>query len=286
MVTRRTHRRELLLKPGPLTNQLIEYLLAVFVIERELLLHAITVISNRYHQVATDPKGAIVDFIRDFHSFIARNLNAKFGEFESIWSRTQTSLVSLEDDEAMIDKIAYTLSNPVSSFLVREAVKWPGVRRAWPAPAKVIKRPPLGIFADDERWPAEVTLEMTRPPCFDELDDEALAELIELRCQQEEQEARDEANRLGIRFLGRRAVRKQQRRSHPKSREPRFGISPRVACRDKWRRIERLQANKAWKAEYNDCRDRWRAGDRDVVFPYGTYLYRVRHSVRVAERPT
>jgi hypothetical protein len=63
----------------------------------------------------------------------------------------------------MIDKIAYALSNPVSSFLVREAVKWPGVRRAWPAPAKVIKRPPLGIFADDERWPAEVTLEMTRP---------------------------------------------------------------------------------------------------------------------------
>jgi hypothetical protein len=81
-------------------------------------------------------------------------------------------------------------------------------------------------------------------------------------------------------------VRKQRRRSRPERREPRFGISPRVACRDKWRRIERLQANKEWKAEYNDCRDRWRAGDRDVVFPYGTYLYRVRHSVRVAEPPT
>ena len=46
MVTRRTHRRELLLKPGKLTNQLIEYLLALFVDERELLLHAITVLAN------------------------------------------------------------------------------------------------------------------------------------------------------------------------------------------------------------------------------------------------
>jgi hypothetical protein len=285
MVTRRTHRRELLLKPGKLTNQLIEYLLALFVDERELLLHAITVLANHYHGVVTDPTGAIVDFTRDFHSFLARNLNATFGEFEAVWSRTQTSRVTLEDDEAMVDKIAYALSNPVSSFLVREAVKWPGVRRAWPAPAKVIKRPP-GIFEDEERWPAEVTLEMVRPPCFEGLDDEALAELIELRCQQKEQEARDEAERLGIDFLGRRAVRKQRRRSRPKSRDPRFGISPKVACKDQWRRIERLQANKAWKAEYCDCRDRWRAGDRDIVFPYGTYLYRVRHRVAVAERPT
>jgi hypothetical protein len=61
---------------------------------------------------------------------------------------------------------------------------------------------------------------------------------------------------------------------------------PRVACKDKWRRIERLQANKAWKAEYCERRDRWRAGDRDTVFPHGTYLYRVRHGVAVAERPT
>ena len=285
MVTRRTHRRELLLRPGRLTDQTLEYLLAVFIKEHELLLHAITVLSNHHHTVVTDPKGAIVDFTRDFHSFIARNLNATFGEFESVWSSTQTSLVSLEGDEAIVDKIAYTLSNPVSSFLVREAIKWPGIRRAWPAAPRTIKRPP-GIFADDERWPAEVTLELTRPPCFDNLDDEALAELIALRCESKEQDARDKAARQGIEFLGRRAVRRQRRRSRPHGREPRFGISPRLACKDKWRRIERLQANKVWQARYASCRKRWVAGERDVEFPYGTYLMRVRFGVRIAAAPT
>ena len=64
-------------------------------------------------------------------------------------------------------------------------------------------------------------------------------------------------------FLGRRKVLEQSRYSRPKTREPRFGISPKVACRNKWRRIERLQANKRWLATGR----RWRSGAAAITTP-------------------
>ena len=56
-----------------------------------------------------------------------------------------------------------------------------------------------------------------------------------------------------------------------------------MACKDKWLRIETLQMDKDFKRDHRQCMERWMAGDRDVVFPLGTYKMRVLHRVRVAE---
>ena len=45
------------------------------------------------------------------------------------------------------------------------------------------------------------------------------------------------------------------------------------------RRIKELED---WRAEYQEALDKWRAGKRRVVFPYGTYGMRVFHSAKVA----
>ena len=62
-------------------------------------------------------------------------------------------------------------------------------------------------------------------------------------------------------------------------------MSPKLACLNKWRRIERLQANKLWLSEYRAARTRRSDGDRDVVFPAGTYQLRVLHGVKCAAAP-
>jgi hypothetical protein len=284
MVTRRTRLRQLLLLPSDKTTAVLTYLLAVYIGRHHLLAHAIVCLSNHYHLIATDPRGLITDFTRDFHAFVARHVNAIHGEFESLWSGAQTSLVRLEDGETILDKIGYTMANPVLSSLVETGEEWPGLRRAWPAPPLVIERPTgfLDIAGAECKWPETATLEMTRPPGFDELSDAELADKIVATIHDKEAAGRATAAEKAIKFLGREALLRQSRHEVPTSREPHFGISPRVACKDPARRAARLQFFEWWLEEYERCRQRWISGDRTVAFPHGTNKMRRCHRVRIA----
>jgi putative transposase len=279
MLTRRVRGRTFLLRPSRRTNQLVRYVVAVMGRKWRMKLHAITVLSNHVHLCVTDPEGNVVDFQRDCHSFIARALNARHAEFESVWSSGGTSRVECEEPEDLIGKIAYTMANPVEAGLVRHGASWPGVRHAWPCRPRVIRKPSWFFRGPEDGgvWPETIELEFSRPPGYDELSDDELAAVIAAAIEQREEHFRLERDRAGQRFLGRKRVLTQRRHECPSSREPRFGLSPKLACRNKWRRIERLAANKRWLALYNDARRRWAAGERDVVFPAGTYKMRVQH---------
>jgi hypothetical protein len=63
----------------------------------------------------------------------------------------------------------------------------------------------------------------------------------------------DSSAKRGIRFLGRRNIRRQSRHASPRTREPHFDISPRHACKDKWLRIERLLREGDWLDAYEDA---------------------------------
>ncbi|HVV82380.1 MAG TPA: hypothetical protein VHE35_04845 [Kofleriaceae bacterium] len=143
----------------------------------------------------------------------------------------------------------------------------------------VVKRP-RRFFSED--MPDEVTLTFSLPPELGDTD----ALLARIRARVAEVEAQAEATRArtGARVLGRRAVRKQSWRDCPRTREPRFNLSPQVACRSKWARIEALQRNRDFVAAYLDARTRWRAG-RPVLFPFGTYWLRRFAFVPVAGPP-
>jgi len=88
------------------------------------------------------------------------------------------------------------------------------------------------------------------------------------------------------RNIGREGILAQSHRAAPTSREPRFGVSPRIACKDPARRAARLRFYELWLEEYARCLESWRAGNRDVVFPYGTNKMRRCHGVRVAPAPS
>ena len=80
--------------------------------------------------------------------------------------------------------------------------------------------------------------------------------------------------RTGSRVLGRKTVLSQRWSDRPGTSEPRRELSPRIAARNKWRRIEAILRNKAFRDAYKDARERFVRGIRDVLFPPGTYWLR------------
>jgi hypothetical protein len=265
----------------------VKYVLAVVAKRRKILLHSACAMSNHWHVCLTDPTGSIVDFQRDCHTFIARALNAGYDDVEAVWESAPTSRVECEEPADLIGKIAYTMANPVEAALVRNGHRWPGLRRAWPSKPRTIRKPWFFFRGKDDggKWPESAVLEFHRPPGYDELSDDELAAQVKGAIDQRESQFRAKYDAEKRPFLGRKGVLRQSRYGRPATREQRFGISPKVACRDTWRRIERLKANRHWLDDYSSALVRWRGGDRDVVFPAGTYLMRVLHGARCAAAP-
>ena len=290
-VTRRCLQRVFRLTPTKKTTQIVIYLLAVLSQKYGIDVYAACAMSNHWHGVLSGLMDDLPNFTRDFHSMTARHINAHYGDTEALWNGSQTSHVWLETPDDTLGKIAYTKGNVVAAGCVMYGHRWSGLCGAFGDAPITVKRP-AGFLREiedengEDLWPPEATLTFARPPGFDNLDDDELAALIEEKVREAEAVARKEILDQGRKFIGMRAIRAQNRYARPRSREKRGRISPRVACKDKWRRIERIQANKQWLIDYKESLERYDAGDRDVEFPYGTYLMRVRHNVNVAAAPS
>jgi len=279
LITRRTTQRQFLLKPSALTNQIFLYCLAVAAQRTGVLLHAVCVLSNHYHLVASDPFGRIPEFYGWLHEFVAKALNASYGRWENVWASSETSRVRLVDSAAVLDKLVYTLANPVEAALVSHGSQWPGVRLFRPGRIRIDR--PSGFFRENGPTPPVATLEIVAPPI--ETGERDVLSVIEQAVAAREAELRVLIRGQGRSFLGRRAALAQRITASPSSRGPRRRLSPRVAGRNKWARIEALQRCKAFIARYRDAWRRWCAGTRDVAFPQGTYLMARRFDVAIAE---
>lgn len=275
LVTRRCAQRQLLLRPSATTNAIFLYVLAVASRRFGVRVHAYCVLSNHFHLVVTDPDARLPAFEQYLDSLVARALNASLGRWESFWAPSSYSAVALASAEDVVAKAAYVLANPVAAGLVRRGREWPGL---WSAPegigaATVTARRPETFFRHSGYMPALAELELSAPPGFDSREEfvhrlaEALAAL--------EESARRELASSARGFLGAKKVLAQDPGRRPAAREPRRALNPRVAARDKWKRIEALARLVEFLAAYRRARAAFRAGARDAVFPAGTYLLRV-----------
>ena len=68
----------------------------------------------------------------------------------------------------------------------------------------------------------------------------------------------------------------------PASGAPRRTLNPRVACRNKWGRIEALLRLTEFARAYREALACWREGMRDACFPPGTWAMRVHHGAPCA----
>jgi REP element-mobilizing transposase RayT len=284
MITRRCSERRFFLQPTPLVSQVYGYLLAVAGARTGVLLHAVCVQGNHTHVIATDPDKRIPAFYEYLHGLVARHLNASRGRWEAMWASEETTRVRLEDVGAVIDETVYTLCNPVSSHLVERASDWPGLRMWWADEPVVIERPE-GFFSDDTSLPDEVTLRFVPPLALAGLDGDDGVGRLRRALDEREDQIRRKAFVLKRSFLGLRALADQHWSESPESFARRRGLRPRVATKNKWRRIAAIQRDRAFVATYAACRERWLAGDRDIEWPPGTYKMRVVHRAACAQAP-
>jgi REP element-mobilizing transposase RayT len=281
LVTRRCSERRPFLRPCRLTNDIFLYVLAIAAERHRVLVHAFCVLSNHVHLVITDVDGRLPAFMQYLDSLVARAVNASLGRFEGFWA-TDGSYSAVEplDPSDVLAKAAYVLANPVAAGLVKRGAEWPGL---WTAPAqigttKLTGRKPKAFFSPKGHLPESVELELTVPPGFASGEEFRSLLVTELRDLEDEHQRRLASQ--GRRFLGVARVLTQNPFAHLAPGERRFGLKPRIAAHDKWKRIVGLLWIKSFEQQYRDSLRSWRTGIRDVVFPAGTYLMRLMHGVR------
>jgi len=272
LVTRRCFQRQLLLRPSDSTTTTFTFVLAVAARRFGIRLHAFCVLSNHFHIVLTDPGAQLPAFSQYLDGLVARAINASLGRWESFWAPGSFSAVALASPSDIVEKAAYTLGNPVAAGLVRRGRDWPG---AWSDPAAVggdaivVPRPRGGFFREKGDMPELAELRLTVPPGFES----AAAFREELAAALEG----IERQHAGAPVLGAAKVRAQSPWARPAAGEPRRRLRPRVAGRDRWKRVEVLGRLVAFLEDYRQAWRRWSAGDRLAVFPAGTYGLRVCH---------
>jgi REP element-mobilizing transposase RayT len=293
LITRRCSERRFLLRPDDRTNQAFWYCLAEAAERCHIEICAVLATSNHYHAICHDPEGRYPEFLQRFHQILAKVQNVHWGRWEALWANEQTSVVHLVEPSDAFDKMIYVLTNPVKDHLVELATVWPGATSLFAQlhDEPIETRRPHWFFAEDTTMPLVATVRMKRLPGFEHLSQQEWADMITTAIAAVERTARDE--RLAQRrngtgsgsVIGCKTLRTQSAFDHPKSHEPRRERSPRVAAKNKWRRIEALQRNKRFLADYRAALLARRAGDTTVLFPCGSYLLPRHGLARCAPAP-
>jgi REP element-mobilizing transposase RayT len=287
-ITRRCFQRQLLLRPDPEINQILRYCLAQAALRSPVKLHAFYAASNHYHALATDIDGNLPDFLWWLNLYVAKCVNARMGRWESVWAPGSYSAIEVTTAADFLARFSYTLANPVESRLVEFGGDWPGLRFGVGGigPQRFSEKRPEVFFDPAGEMPQVVSLELVRPKrFFRELSSEAFGQRVRAEVLKREKRFREEARIEGKPFLGVERVLKQKPTDYPWTGEPRRRMNPRVACQDKWKRIELVALLESFYLQYREALKRWRAGDHEVVFPFGTYWMRVFHGARCEVRP-
>jgi REP element-mobilizing transposase RayT len=273
LLTRRCNQRTFRLRPNPLTNDIFLYCLALAAERHGLVIHAVCVMSNHYHAVVTDPRGVLPRFLEYFHGTVARALNAAQGQRESLWDSRQTHVLLLARAEDVLRKMAYLVTNPVDAGLVAYPHEWPGVLE-WAPKTMRVARPDV-YFDPAGGCPATVELTIVPPPAASEMPNwkEALNAAV-----RENVEAAHRSMRAnGMTFLGAATVKNASFLQRASSYEERRETVPKIAAINREVRVVMLRTYRAFHGMYRAALDAWRAGDREVVFPQGTWWMSVFH---------
>ena len=277
MVTRRTLRRHHLFRPDPAIRQLYLYTLAVCAREFGVLVHAVTLMSTHEHLVVTDVQGRLPDFLRRLHRLVSLGTKVIRKWEGPTWDHERSSVVRLLTQQAVIEKLAYAMANPVKAGLVHSARDWPGItvlphelgRRTF-----VIMRPEDFFDPDNPKWPDQVELTLTLPPTLEtDYRPEAIRKAVANELDLQERLARQEVKERGWRVLGAERVRRISPYRRATSVEPTRGINPTFAVGRGHRKafFQAVTELRAFRRAYRNALEQWRDGLRSVVFPQGTW---------------
>jgi putative transposase len=273
MITRRCSERRFFLRPDDETNNAFIYCLALAAQRAKVRATFSVAMSNHHHTGIRDPDGNFPVFIEHFHGLLARCQNAHLGRFENFWSSEPTSVVELVEPNDVLDKMTYAFTNPAAADLVDAVEDWPGVSsfQETLSGSCLTATRPKRFFRSDGQMPERVSLPIVRPKGFENLGQKEWAQLLTDRVRAKEAEHRQRREQQGLSVLGRQKVLAQDPFDCPRGHAPHFKLSPRVAAKNKWARIEALQRNRGFLERYRAAFLNHVAGLTNTIFPFGTY---------------
>ena len=251
--------------------------------------------SSHIHLVVSDPSVQLPKFMHALDLAIAKSMNTELRRRENLFVPESYDPVTLEDDEAVLSAIVYTLMNPVAAGLVRFGHQWPGLRTNPRdlAGRHIVARKAGRFFTGNSTAPELSEFDIVRPPLFTrDLTDAQLVELVRQRVEEQEAVCQAKMASENRSFMGRKRVLALSPMTVARTSEPLGKLNPRVAAGQRHRRITAIRKLQAFLADYREALERYlgylerdikRA--REVIFPAGTYLMRVRHSVQCQAPP-
>ena len=284
--TRRCSERRYFLRPDGFIVKAFLFVLAFALKRYGVDLVACCVMGNHWHAVLVDHHGKLPRFAAMVHRLVAKCTNAFRGRWEAMWSAQRYSAIALHSAEDTIDKIVYTLINPIRASLVATVEDWPGLIIGPHLGLDIVHKAdkPNRFFRKKSRTiPTSASFELVKPPTLSDLSDEEYVELIISRLAEREREIAEELENEGRSVMGAEAVLAVDPNSAPSTWEPKRDRNPQVIAQDKALRLRLIQLRLEFLAAYHQARDLWRRGKRRTKFPAGTYWMKHFYRVHCAE---
>ena len=282
VLTRRTFLRFVLFRPDDETNELVQYSLTGAANLYKMDVHAFCAMSTHIHVVLTDTYGRLPFFLAYFHRLVAMGSKILRQWEGSIWDSEQTNVVELLTRDAIVEKIAYVLANPVAAGAVFVPDEWPGAKsRVDDIGQTVLKTNRPKVYFDAEKWPEIAKLSIGLPPMISDNDAKAFREDVAKALATEVAMAR--ATIAPENVLGAKCAITISPETRSKAIEPTRKRNPTFAVGRGHGDIAAIAARAvtAFRTAYRTAIELWCAGDRNVEFPAGTWWMRVFHAVNI-----
>jgi putative transposase len=284
LLTRRTMRRYFLLRPDDEMRGLIEYSLAVAARLYGMQVHAFCAMSTHIHVVLTDTRGRLPLFLAYFHRLVAMGTKILRSWEGSMWDSEPPSVVELLTPDAIVEKIAYVLANPVAAGAVFNPDEWPGAKTTVADIGQTVLKTRLPkVFFDPTNWLDVVALPIALPPTIAEADANAFRNEVAKALALEVEKARTTIAPENVLGAQRAVTISPETRS--KTPEPTRNLNPTFAVGRGHSDVAVVAACavKAFRAAYRAAIAQWRTRDREVAFPPGTWWMRVFHAVNIGD---
>jgi hypothetical protein len=291
--TRRATRRHHLFTPDKegLVEQAYWYTTAVTAKELGIELHMMQLMSTHPHEVLTDTRGELSRFFELRNRLFGNALKVLLGWPGEVFDKQPCNWVELATPEAVVKEMAYVGANCVAAGLVRTPRRWPGAKVLVDEVGRrvvTVKRPDFYFDPDNPQWPDEVTIPIVMPEMLTKAfgSDQAARDAIQAELDRLIRRAHAENKRNGRGYAGHKRVLKTPHTTRARSYEQFGGRVPTFAAAGNGAAAAKLaRRRREFRTEYRQAWIAWKAGDHNVIFPYGTWKMRVYHGARCCAPP-
>ena len=266
---------------------MVTWLLAACALLFDVQVHCATVMSTHVHLVVTVSDQRISEFMQHFIANLAKAVSVlRRLRRGVVFEPGGLNIVECKTLDAVVYELAYCIVNPVAAGLVWRPEEWPGLCVLVDdigGGALEGERP--GFYFRARTWAQRAVLRLTWPPCLLALGEDEARRLVADEVARQLAEAHADIEAKGWSVLGPVDARNASPFKRAKTWETFGSLHPNFAT-GPGRVEERIEAAielREFRQQYRACWQRYVAGETDVVWPYGTYLMRRRHGVRVAE---